>query len=68
MNDATRSPAAPEPAAADVRSAYRQAVARRGFAPDPAQERAVARLQQLYEEWIAYKARRRTRLDRKSVV
>lgn len=63
MNDATATSVSPEPGS-DVRTAYRRAVERRGFAPDPAQERAVARLQQLYEEWIAYKARRRTRLHR----
>jgi len=59
--------ALPEGAAespSDVRTAYRRAVARRGFVPDPAQERAVERLQRLYEEWCAYKARRRTRLHR----
>ena len=51
-------------AALDVRALYRRALARRGFVADPAQERAVERLQRLYDEWRAYKARRRTRLQR----
>jgi cell division protein ZapE len=46
----------------DVRALYRRALERRGFVADPAQERAVARLQQLYEDWRAYKAKRPTRL------
>jgi len=48
----------------DVRALYRRALERRGFVADPAQERAVARLQQLYEDWRAYKAKRPTRLHR----
>ncbi len=43
---------------------YRRALERRGFQSDPAQLRAVERLQQLYEEWSAYKARRSTALKR----
>src|SRR5437016_4675351 len=43
---------------------YRRSLERRGFASDPAQRRAVERLQQLYEEWSAYKARRSTALRR----
>ena len=43
---------------------YRRALDRRGFQSDPAQLRAVERLQQLYEEWTAYKARRGTALRR----
>ncbi len=43
---------------------YREALARRGFVSDPAQSRAVERLQRLYEEWSAYKARRSTALKR----
>ena len=46
---------------------YRRALDRRGFVPDTAQLRAVERLQQLCEEWTAYKARRSTAL-RKLVV
>lgn len=37
---------------------YRRALERRGFASDPEQFKAVERLQQLYEEWSGYKARR----------
>ena len=44
----------------DVVSLYRQSLARRGFVSDAAQWRAVERLQRLYDEWIAYKARRNT--------
>jgi len=46
---------------------YRRALDRRGFVPDTAQLRAVERLQQLCEEWTAYKARRSNAL-RKLVV
>jgi cell division protein ZapE len=53
--------AAPRP---DVVSLYRQQLANRGFVADPAQRRAVERLQQLYEEWSAYKTRRNTALKR----
>jgi cell division protein ZapE len=48
----------------DLRTLYRQSLARRGFVADPAQLRAVEHLQKLYEEWVAYKARRSTRLRR----
>ena len=48
----------------DVVSLYRQSLAKRGFRSDPAQWRAVERLQQLYEEWSAYKARRNNALKR----
>jgi len=63
----------PEPASApsgaleadvDVRVLYRRALERRGFVADAAQEQAVECLQRLYDEWRAYKARRRTRLHR----
>jgi cell division protein ZapE len=43
---------------------YRRALERRGFKSDPSQLRAVERLQQLFEEWTAYKARRSTALKR----
>ena len=43
---------------------YEQSLAARGFLSDPAQRRAVERLQRLYEEWTAYKARRNTALRR----
>jgi len=39
---------------------YRHALERRGYIADASQMQAVERLQQLYEEWGAYKARRRT--------
>ena len=43
---------------------YEQSLARRGFVADPSQRRAVDRLQRLYEEWSAYKARRSSALRR----
>ena len=43
---------------------YHRALDRRGFKSDASQLRAVERLQQLYEEWTAYKARRSTALRR----
>jgi cell division protein ZapE len=43
---------------------YEQSLAKRGFVSDPAQWRAVERLQRLYEEWGAYKARRSSALRR----
>ncbi len=55
-----RSPAAEQ----DVVSLYEEHLARRGFVSDPAQRRALERLQRLYEEWSAYKARRNTTLRR----
>ena len=39
---------------------YRHALERRGYIADASQMQAVERLQQLYEEWSAYKARRST--------
>jgi cell division protein ZapE len=48
----------------DVVSLYQQSLARRGFVQDSSQWRAVERLQQLYEEWSAYKKRRDTALKR----
>ncbi len=42
----------------NVREFYQDAVARRGFQPDDAQRRAVDRLQQLYEDFVAFKKRR----------
>ena len=48
----------------DVVSAYREQLSSRGFVSDPAQWRAVERLQRLFEEWSAYKARRGTALRR----
>ena len=43
---------------------YHRALGRRGFQSDPFQLRAVERLQQLYEEWTQYKARRSSALRR----
>jgi cell division protein ZapE len=43
---------------------YEQSLAKRGFHSDPAQWRAAERLQRLYEEWSAYKARRSSALRR----
>jgi len=43
---------------------YHRALERRGFKSDSSQLRAVERLQQLYEEWTAYKARRSNALWR----
>jgi cell division protein ZapE len=48
----------------DVVSLYRQQLDRRGFVADSSQWRAVERLQQLFEEWSAYKARRSSALKR----
>ena len=49
---------------ADVLSLYEQHLADRGFVSDPSQRCAVERLQRLYEEWTAYKARRNNALKR----
>jgi cell division protein ZapE len=43
---------------------YRRNLERRGFESDSSQLRAVERLQRLYEEWTAYKARRSNALRR----
>jgi cell division protein ZapE len=48
----------------DVVSLYRQHLQKRGFLADPSQSRAVERLQQLHQEWSAYKARRSSALAR----
>jgi len=48
----------------DVVSLYQQSLAKRGFVSDAAQWRAVERLQRLYDEWSAYKARRNSALKR----
>jgi cell division protein ZapE len=42
----------------DVWAYYRQALDERGFAADEAQERAVARLQQAYEDWLEFEEQR----------
>ncbi len=51
-------------AADGVRALYEQSLTKRGFVSDPAQWRAVERLQRLYEEWSAYKVRRSNSLKR----
>jgi len=51
-------------AAEGVLALYEQSLAKRGFLSDPAQWRAAERLQRLYEEWSAYKARRSSALRR----
>jgi len=48
----------------DVLSLYQEHLGKRGFVSDPAQQRAVERLQRLYEEWTAYKKRRSNALLR----
>jgi cell division protein ZapE len=48
----------------DVVSIYETQLRGRGFLADPSQRRAVERLQRLYEEWGAYKARRSNSLKR----
>jgi cell division protein ZapE len=48
----------------DVVALYEASLAKRGFVSDPAQWRAVERLQRLYEEWSAYKAKRSNALKR----
>ncbi len=48
----------------DVVEVYQQNLQRRGFLSDSSQWRAVERLQQLYEEWSAYKKRRGSALKR----
>ena len=53
-----------ESSAQDVVAIYEQSLARRGFVSDPAQWRAVERLQHLYEEWSAYKEKRSNALKR----
>ncbi|HEV2612364.1 MAG TPA: cell division protein ZapE [Noviherbaspirillum sp.] len=48
----------------NVREYYNHALAQRGFQSDEAQLRAVERLQQAYDEWIAFKAQRSSRIKR----
>jgi cell division protein ZapE len=48
----------------DVRTIYHRALEKRGFVADPAQERAVERLQRMHDEWRLYKNKRRTALHR----
>jgi cell division protein ZapE len=48
----------------NVREQYQQALAERGYMPDDAQLAAVERLQQAYDQWVAFKAQRSSRLKR----
>jgi len=48
----------------NVQEFYQDAIDRRGFKPDSAQQRAVARLQQAYDDWIFYKNKRANRIVR----
>lgn len=43
---------------------YQHALKERGYHSDPAQLAAVLRLQQSYDEWVAYRAKRSTRITR----
>ena len=43
---------------------YQRALAERGYASDPAQLATVERLQRMYDEWVAYRAKRSTRLTK----
>ena len=43
---------------------YLKVVARRGYIADDAQMAAVRRMQELYDEWVGYKARRDTRFKK----
>ncbi len=47
-----------------VFQAYRDALRQRGYSADPAQLRAVERLQTCYDEWVAYKAKRSNALTK----
>ena len=55
---------ADETTGTSVLALYEEALRKRGFAEDQSQHLAVARLQRLFEEWSAYKQRRRTALQR----
>lgn len=48
----------------DVRSFYQRALFERGYTEDPSQAVAVDRLQRAYEEWLAYKQQRSSRIRR----
>jgi cell division protein ZapE len=48
----------------NVEQFYQRALGERGFKSDPAQRRAIDRLQRSNDEWIAFKARRSNRLKR----
>lgn len=48
----------------NVQEYYQDALDRRGFKADSAQQQAVARLQLAYDEWLTYKEKRANRLTR----
>ncbi len=48
----------------NVREFYEHALVQRGYKSDEAQLRAVARLQQAYDEWVAYKSQRSSKIKR----
>ncbi|QDZ28193.1 cell division protein ZapE [Noviherbaspirillum sp. UKPF54] len=48
----------------NVREFYEHALAQRGYQADEAQRRAIDRLQQAYDDWVAYKSHRASRLKR----
>ena len=48
----------------NVREFYEHALSERGYQSDEAQRRAVDRLQQSYDDWVAYKAQRSSRIKR----
>jgi cell division protein ZapE len=48
----------------NVREHYEHALSERGFKADPAQRAAVERLQQAFDEWVAFKAQRSSTLKR----
>lgn len=48
----------------NVREYYEHALTERGFKEDDAQRRAIERLQQAFDEWVAYKSQRASKLRR----
>lgn len=48
----------------NVQQYYEHALSERGFTSDEAQLRAVERLQQSFDEWVAFKSRRSSKLKR----
>ncbi|RCJ07895.1 AFG1/ZapE family ATPase, partial [Cupriavidus necator] len=48
----------------NVTEYYEKELKERGYQSDEAQLRAVARLQQCYDEWVAYKSRRNNALKK----
>ena len=48
----------------NVQEFYQHALSQRGFTSDEAQQRAVERLQQAYEQWVAFKAQRSSTFKR----